>query len=489
MSPSSPNKEGNNNPFFQDIPLRTFPPGTSREHSLLSPSEYNFAFNDTSSIRSSEYHTELSEIEARRRSKLRGVDSKYASELSRTNSPINLEIPSFGDSLKKGLEDALGKDGNWLSKINTIDENSPSDTEKDDSNSDHRRSASTINIDLESTAAEDSRRSGSYLSINNESTSLPTSRTERFSNAVKSLSNRLTRNSKFKPISRETEPTATPYENPFETTSETFHYSPTASTLDSTLSNRPYPSTFTRKNVPIVLPGKSFMYFDNESKLRRFLYNMLHQSWVEQFALFLIFFQTAVLTASSITNIYKHIPDSNTSFSFPPWYTIYTNWCHLFIFLCYTFLIISKSIAYGFWNDSQRFEFFTKAESEIKKYRGPKKNITVVKSFANIISTRNRRNLAVEVEQNPANVAPERAYLRGSWARVDFIATIGFWISFFMMISNADVNGEIFIFRLLSGLPILHLLNLTKGTTSIMKSLKKAAPLLANVFIFIAFFW
>lgn len=81
------------------------------------------------------------------------------------------------------------------------------------------------------------------------------------------------------------------------------------------------------------------------------------------------------------------------------------------------------------------------------------------------------------------------AYLRHSWNRVDFLAVISFWIMFVLSISKQELTAEhhIYIFRALSVLRIARLLTITSGTSTILQSLKLAAPLLGNVLFFTVF--
>lgn len=77
-------------------------------------------------------------------------------------------------------------------------------------------------------------------------------------------------------------------------------------------------------------------------------------------------------------------------------------------------------------------------------------------------------------------------YLRHSWTRIDFVAIIGFWVCFALATAGVE-RGEyhIGIFRALSVLRTARLLAITSGTTTIMRSLKTARPLLASVAYFV----
>jgi hypothetical protein len=85
--------------------------------------------------------------------------------------------------------------------------------------------------------------------------------------------------------------------------------------------------------------------------------------------------------------------------------------------------------------------------------------------------------------------AQGRPYLRHSWHRIDMIAVIAFWVTFFLALSGheATANRHIYIFRALSVLRAGRLLVVTSGTTTILHSLKRAGPLLITVSFFLIF--
>ncbi|KAF7794178.1 hypothetical protein EIP86_005309 [Pleurotus ostreatoroseus] len=79
-------------------------------------------------------------------------------------------------------------------------------------------------------------------------------------------------------------------------------------------------------------------------------------------------------------------------------------------------------------------------------------------------------------------------YLRHSWTRIDFVAVVSFWITFALAMSGVERGVyHIGIFRALSVLRTARLLAITSGTTTIMRSLKTARPLLAGVAYFVLF--
>lgn len=77
-----------------------------------------------------------------------------------------------------------------------------------------------------------------------------------------------------------------------------------------------------------------------------------------------------------------------------------------------------------------------------------------------------------------------RPYLRHSWNRVDAVAILCFWTMLGLALTEHETqNGlHLFIFRALSILRASRLLLVTSGTATILHSLKRAAPLLANAF-------
>ena len=82
-----------------------------------------------------------------------------------------------------------------------------------------------------------------------------------------------------------------------------------------------------------------------------------------------------------------------------------------------------------------------------------------------------------------------RAFLRHSFNRLDFVAVVAYWISFGMQVGRYEMTNHVYVFNMLSCLRILRLLGLTAGTSIILRSLKKAAPLLVHVAFLISFFW
>lgn len=90
---------------------------------------------------------------------------------------------------------------------------------------------------------------------------------------------------------------------------------------------------------------------------------------------------------------------------------------------------------------------------------------------------------------NIENLHIKRAYIRGSWNRIDFLSMVTFWISLLLSINRYDAKHHIMLFRALSCLRILRMCNLTKGTSTILAACKSAIPQLIDVALFICCFW
>jgi hypothetical protein len=233
------------------------------------------------------------------------------------------------------------------------------------------------------------------------------------------------------------------------------------------------------------LIGNSLRIFTPHNKLRRFLHFVVVQPWVDPLIFVLILIQTVLLSYQSANNIFTLRPDGPL---FLPWGRSWLDWVFFGIFIAYTVEMVSKIIVYGLIDDSQA----SGAVQDIKqRLRGllrlrphvvptaahPVRDAPVVtKSFTNLIHVHSSQTA-------------ERAYLRSSWNRVDFVAVVSWWISFVLQTTGVENNNQFFVFRALSCLRILRLLNLTYGTSSVLRGLKKAIPLLANVVLFMGFFW
>ncbi|GAA5835858.1 hypothetical protein JCM9279_002122 [Rhodotorula babjevae] len=81
----------------------------------------------------------------------------------------------------------------------------------------------------------------------------------------------------------------------------------------------------------------------------------------------------------------------------------------------------------------------------------------------------------------------QQAFLRHSWNRIDAVAIVAYWVSFALAVTGREAGDNLWFFRALSVLRAARLLAITAGTQTILHSLKRAAPLLVKVGLFVAF--
>ncbi|KAF9313622.1 calcium channel protein [Podila horticola] len=85
------------------------------------------------------------------------------------------------------------------------------------------------------------------------------------------------------------------------------------------------------------------------------------------------------------------------------------------------------------------------------------------------------------IAYKPQFVAPAIAqipFLRHTFNRIDFIAVICYWIDFSLMVAGVE---NIYFFKTIAAMRTLRLLNITAGSSTILRSLKKSAPFIVGV--------
>ena len=258
---------------------------------------------------------------------------------------------------------------------------------------------------------------------------------------------------------------------------------------------------------PNPLRGKSLSLFSKNSRIRRGLLNVLVNPLTEPLILLLIIIQTVVLAIDSAGDISDPLQERRES-----WGGHWTDYTLFVIFIVYTIETIMKIIVSGLvFNPSEystidRSIGFGKAVSK-------KANEIMTPHTKRSNSVRHSKSSALaphEIEppsliramtmhtfeevpggsrQAQKKRLAHRAYLRHSFNRLDFVAVVSFWISFLLSLTNVEWGHRLYVFKMMSCLRILRLLNITSGTSVILRSLKRAAPALLNIGILIGFFW
>lgn len=282
----------------------------------------------------------------------------------------------------------------------------------------------------------------------------------------------------------------------------------TGSQLDAT-PHRPEPSAETQQydsdwfRDPETNPfkGYSLGIFPPDSLLRARLCDLLIHPLTEPFILLLIMFQTILLAIQSAQDVNDHPRDLL-------WTSPWMNFALLALFIAYSAEIVVRVIVSGFvinpveystidrgigWRKALsiwfRRLFALPSDRQTSDGTGTAQDVHQQSIMARLTEAQKFAEMKGDARQRRRMRLAHRAFLRHSFTRLDFLAVVSFWISFFLAITQVETKTHVYTFDMLSSLRILRLLSLTSGTTIILRSLKKAAPLLLNVALLIGFFW
>ncbi|EAW07729.1 calcium channel protein CCH1 [Aspergillus clavatus NRRL 1] len=250
------------------------------------------------------------------------------------------------------------------------------------------------------------------------------------------------------------------------------------------------------------LRGKSLGVLGPDNPLRVRLCDILVHPFTEPFILVVIIIQTILLTIESSESVQDH-PRSVR------WGKDRLDYAYLVIFIIYTLELIAKILVSGFmlnpaeYSTLNRSLGFRKAVSEkAKNLIAPQRQFTskqatsapepqqasIIRTFTGGFDQLQEEVVDDPLQRRRVRLA-HRAFLRHSFNRLDFVAVVSFWVSFLLSLTSVENRHQLYVFRMLSCLRILRLLALTNGTSVILRSLKKAAPLLVHVAFLIGFFW
>ena len=267
------------------------------------------------------------------------------------------------------------------------------------------------------------------------------------------------------------------------------------------------------------LRGKSLGIFGPENRLRKALCEVLVHPITEPIILMLIIFQTVLLAVEAAPSVYDHPRTDKAGIS-------KIDYALLVLFILYTVEVIARMIVSGFiWNpyeystldrsiglrkaiveNGRRLFAPQRHNSERRPSATAPVQPSVLRSFTGLSGVGfpgrlDTGSIAFYDDMDMPGHGPghgrqqqrhrlaRRAFLRHSFNRLDFVAVVAFWISFALTTVNYENRHHVYVFRMLSCLRTLRLLGLTSGTSVILRSLKKAAPLLVNVAFLISFFW
>ncbi len=250
-----------------------------------------------------------------------------------------------------------------------------------------------------------------------------------------------------------------------------------------------------------LLKGRSLGIFAPDNKLRTNLCELLVHPITEPVVFILIVVHTILLTVDSASDVFRD-PRSKK------WGTSWIDYAILCLFSVYTTEILAKVIVSGLVVNPEEYSTINRKEGLRKAVIAKAKDIfavyerpsaktskssslapqqpSVLRSFT---ATQAQFDRTGDPKQQQRARLAHRAFLRHSFNRLDFVAVVSFWISFALAILGLESNEHTYVFRMLSCLRILRLLLLTSGTSVILRSLKRAAPMLVNVAFLIGFFW
>ncbi|KAK8089123.1 calcium channel subunit cch1 [Apiospora hydei] len=264
----------------------------------------------------------------------------------------------------------------------------------------------------------------------------------------------------------------------------------------------PEPPMIPRRPMPNPLKGRSLGIFSPDNPIRKRLCDVLVNPYMEPFILILIVLQTILLAVEAAPNVHEegnHRPER--------WGGNAIDWAMLVLFIIFTIELIARIIVSGFVLNateystidrgkgvkklvSERYEAVFKPQRQKSvKSPTPREDSFGPHTFARSFTMMHGQRLPETVEEAQRMQLARRAFLRHGFNRLDFVAVVSFWITFALSITGIEAEHRIWIFRMLSCLRIVRLLALTNGTSIILRSLKKATPLLLRVSFLILFFW
>ncbi|KAH8425977.1 calcium channel protein CCH1 [Aspergillus melleus] len=248
------------------------------------------------------------------------------------------------------------------------------------------------------------------------------------------------------------------------------------------------------------LRGKSLGILGPDNPLRVRLCDILVHPFTEPFILVVIIIQTILLTIETSMSDWHSAGNWGASVMDYPYFAI---------FVIYTLELIAKILVSGFimnpteYSTIDRSLGFRKAVKEKgKNLIAPQRHPSTRKPSpapehpqASIIRTftgglnQVEQTLADDPLQKRRVRLAHRAFLRHSFNRLDFVAVVAYWVAFLLSVFGVETAQQLYVFRMLSCLRLLRLLALTNGTSIILRSLKKAAPLMVHVAFLVGFFW
>ncbi|KAI9373064.1 Ion transport protein-domain-containing protein [Aspergillus egyptiacus] len=251
------------------------------------------------------------------------------------------------------------------------------------------------------------------------------------------------------------------------------------------------------------LRGKALGILGPDSAIRTWLCDILVHPFTEPFIMVIIIIQTILLTVEASQSEWRHARSTL-------WGTDAMDYPYFAIFVVYTAELIAKILVSGFFFNPAEYSTIDRSKGIKKALAEKGKNlitpqrqfstkqsstqpqqqqeVSILRTFTGGLNSMEQQLADDPLQKRRIRLA-HRAFLRHSFNRLDFVAVVSYWVAFVLSLSGEESRHRLYVFRMLSCLRILRLLALTSGTSVILRSLKKAAPLLVHVAFLIGFFW
>ncbi|KAJ6445532.1 protein phosphatase 2A regulatory subunit cdc55 [Purpureocillium lavendulum] len=250
------------------------------------------------------------------------------------------------------------------------------------------------------------------------------------------------------------------------------------------------------------LKGRTLGLFSPQSRVRLFLCDILVNPYTEPLILLLIVLQTVLLTIEAAPSVFTEGNGRPER-----WGGKAIDWIMLGLFVVFTLELAVRMIVSGFVLNAAEYSSIDRKKgiraAIMEKYRtafqperresvrGARQTEPQPSAFARSFTTimQGQQALPETIGEQQRFQLARRAFLRHGFNRLDFVAVVSYWVAFILGITGLEHRYHLYVFKMLSCLRILRLLSLTHGTAIILRSLKKAAPLLVRVAFLIGFFW
>ena len=246
----------------------------------------------------------------------------------------------------------------------------------------------------------------------------------------------------------------------------------------------PSPNSQRWRQTVNPLRGHSLGIFSPENRLRLWLCEVLVHPVTEPAILLLIVVQTVLLTIDSASTLAY---GQRRSWWGNSWFDIGL----LVLFAIYTAELAARMIVSGFIKNADEYSTMRPgltfrqavlenarnllaphrevsgrtltAPSHQPETQDPQvPQVSIIRTFTSVQAPPEQKGHGRQAQR--VRLA-RRAFLRHSFNRLDFLAVVSFWISFFLSVTNLKTGRHVFVFQMLSCLRILRLLSLTGGTS------------------------